>query len=118
LAVAALAVLAALGFLISNLVVHSLHQAQKVPVTTSVISVKALSPTESEITASVSSSSSQAGQVSCLVGVEMPSTPLAFPIRVTEQLTAHQTKTITVTRVLLKPYAAQVTTRDVAFTCT
>ena len=104
--------------LVVNLASHAINPASKSPVTTSVDAVRAVSPSEAEVTATVVSRSSVSAQVSCLVGIEMPSTPLAYPIRVTENLKPYESKTLVVQRMLLKPYAEQVTRSDVAFVCT
>ena len=109
----------ALGFLVVNVASHALNQTKKTPVDASVLAVRPLAPSTSEITFAVTSLSSTSSKVTCLVGIEMPSTPLAYPIKVSESLEPHQTKTVTVVRnKLLRPYADRVTVADVALVCT
>lgn len=107
-----------LGFLIYNLANHALHQTSKTIVTTDVVGVRALSPTEAQVTATVRSDAAISSSVSCLIGIELPSTPLAYPSRVAVELQPGETKTVEVTRTLLHPYAAQVRVQDVALVCT
>ncbi len=116
--VVALGILVVLGLLVANLVTHALHHTTATPVTAMVTDVQALSPSSVRVTATVRSRASIPAQVSCLVGIERPGMPLAFPTRITEQLAPGQTKTVVVTRSLIKPAAAQVRLSDVAFTCT
>ena len=107
-----------IGFLIFNIVSHATHKVSTTPVTTTVVSVTPVGDHQVTIVATVTSKSSIDSSVNCLVGVERPATPLAYPIRVTEVLHPGQVKTITVTRTLIKPQAAFVRTSDIAFTCT
>jgi hypothetical protein len=107
-----------IGFSIFNIVDHATHKTSVTPVITKVISVTPSGASEVTIVAQVTSAAPNVAQVSCLVGVELPATPLAFPIRVNEQLAPGQTQTITVTRQLIKPKAQEVQLQDVAFTCT
>ena len=108
----------AIGFAIFNIVDHATHKTTVTPVTTKVISVTPSGTSEVTIVAQVTSASATPAQVSCLVGVERPAMPLAYPIRVTESLNPGQTKTVTVSRQLIKPKAQEVQLSDVAFTCT
>jgi hypothetical protein len=117
-AIFAVLVAVGVGFLVYNVANHALHQTPKTVVTTNVVAVKALSPAEAQVTATVRSDASVASSVSCLIGIEMPSTPLAYPSRVSVELQPGEAKTITVTRSLLHPYAAQVQVQDVALVCT
>lgn len=117
-AIFAAVVIVGLGLLVYNVANHALHQTPKTAVTTNVVGVNALSPTESQVTATVHSEATTTSSVSCLIGIEMPSTPLAYPSRVSIELQPGETKTITVTRTLLHPYAAQVQVQDVALVCT
>jgi hypothetical protein len=114
----AILVLAGISFLVFNIIDHAEHHTTVTPVATSVTSVFAVGDGEVAIEATVTSQAAIAAQVSCLLGVELPAEPLAYPIRVTEQLDPGQTKTIRVTRSLLKPAAHEVELQDVAFTCT
>ena len=111
-------VLIGLGLLIWNLVNHATHPVSVTPVTTKVVSVAPQGDSAVTITATVTSRGDAAATVTCLVGVERPSTPLAYPTKVTRTLAPGETATLTVTRQLIKPEAQYVATKDVAFTCT
>lgn len=113
-----LLILVGLGLLIWNLVNHATHPVTVTPVTTKVISVAAHGASEVTITASITSHGVAPATITCLVGVERPSTPLAYPIRVSQQLAPGETRSIVVHRQLIKPEAPFVATKDVAFTCT
>ena len=110
-------VLIALGLLIWNLVNHATHPVSVTPVTTNVVSVTPEGDAAVTIVATVTSRGAAEAKVTCLVGVERPSTPLAYPTKVTRQLAPGETTTITVTRQLIKPEARYVATKDIAFTC-
>ena len=112
------AIVVAFGFLVVNLVSHALNHTTVTPVSTSVISVAPHGVSEVTVTASVTSRSNIPATVSCLVGIERPAQPLAFPIRRTVSLQPGQTITLVVSRQLIKPEAQHVTTTDVAFVCT
>jgi len=114
----ALVIAFGIGFLIFNIVSHATNKVTTTPVSTSVVSVTPKGESEVTIVATVTSRSTSTSSVNCLIGVERPATPLAFPIRITEHLAAGESKTITVSRSLIKPQANFVTTTDIAFTCT
>jgi hypothetical protein len=88
------------------------------PVSANIVSVTPQGDAAVTIVATVTSRGTSEATVTCLVGVERPSTPLAYPTKVTRQLAPGETATITVTRQLIKPQARFVATKDVAFTCT
>lgn len=115
---ALLAVLIIVGLLLANIVRHALHHATTTAVTAQVISVRPVSASEVEIHAEVTSQATQTAEIACLVGVELPATPLAFPTRSTVTLRAGESSTLIVRRHLLKPEATRVTSADIAFTCT
>ena len=102
----------------TNIIYHATHQVSKTPVATRVLGVHANSASQVTMTLSVTSLSASSSSVSCLVGVELPSTPLAYPTRVTVSLQPYQTSRFAVTRSLLRPQANGVTAQDVAFACT
>ena len=111
-------IVAGFSFLIANLVTHAIHKTGATPVTTKVVGVRATGPSSVLIAATVTSRSTSTSTVACLVGVERPSTPLAFPIRREITLKAGETQSIVLTRQLLRPEATAVTTADVAIACT
>ena len=113
-----LVLVVALSFAIYNIVSHASHKISVTPVAVSVDHVIVDSPSQVTVVATVQSEATITAEVSCLVGVEMPATPLAYPIHVTETLAPGEQRTISVTRNLIKPLGAQVQTSDVAFTCT
>ena len=115
---ALLAVALIIGLLLTNIIRHALHHTSTTAVSTHVLSVRPLSASEVEIHARVTSLATERAQISCLVGVERPATPLAFPTRTTVTLGAGDSVELTVRRHLIKPDAAQVRVSDVAFTCT
>ncbi|MEI8050363.1 MAG: hypothetical protein WCI12_02885 [Actinomycetes bacterium] len=106
------------SFLVVNLVTHAIHRAGATPVTTKVVGVRATGPSSVLISAEVTSRSASTATVACLVGVERPSTPLAFPIRREITLKAGETQSIVLTRQLIRPEATAVTLADVAIACT
>jgi len=118
LGLAATLVVLGLGFLITNLILHATSQSSTTPVSTQVLAVRTLSPSQVEVTVTVRSHATTTSHVNCLLGIELPSIPLAYPNRVTLDLAPGQLQQITEIRSLLKPDAAQVTTTDVAFACT
>jgi hypothetical protein len=104
--------------LASNIIWHALHRTTSTAVKVTVEEVTAIDASTVEIRAILRSETPGTSDVSCLVGVERPATPLAFPIRVSERLDTGVAKQIIVRRSLIKPLASQVTTSDVALTCT
>ena len=107
-----------IGLLIFNIVDHATNHATKTAVRVEVTNVAFSTSDQVTITAMVTSLSSIPATVSCLVGVVLPSEPLAYPIRITEQLRPGQSVTVVVPRQLLKPAASQVKIQDIAFKCT
>jgi hypothetical protein len=113
-----LVIVIAIGFEIFNLVDHATHHEPTFSVHANVASVRAIGDDKVVISASLTSLESKTSQVTCLVGIDAPGEPLAYPTQVTEQLGPGQTKDIEITRSLLKPAARAVVLSDVAFTCT
>jgi len=113
-----LVIVIAICFEIFNIVDHATHHTTTSTVHANVASVRAIGDDKVVISASLTSLESTTVQVSCLVGIDAPSEPLALPISVTEQLNPGQTKDLEITRTLLKPAAKAVVLSDVAFTCT
>jgi hypothetical protein len=112
------AVVLVIGLLLANIIGHALHKTTTTYVTTEVLSVVPLSDSQVAIHVAVTSDAAVDAQVSCLVGVERPAMPLAYPTRTAVHLTPGQRVTFVVDRHLLKPVAAEVDVADVAFTCT
>lgn len=104
--------------LASNILRHALNPASTTKVSVAVTGVRVVDPSHVEVTATVTSEADQAATVACLVGIERPAQPLAFPSRLPVDLEAGQTKEVRVERALIKPLAEEVTLSDVAFTCT
>jgi hypothetical protein len=113
-----LVVVVGLSLLVWNIISHATHRTSVTPVATVVRSVSAVDDSHVMVVAEVTSRATTAATVNCLVGIERPATPLAYPVRVTRTLAPGQSATITIERSLLKPQAKFVTTADVAFTCT
>jgi hypothetical protein len=114
----ALVVVIGVGLLVYNIVDHALNHTTTTPVRSVVTSVHPGSPSEITVTATVTSLGLHEAQVTCLVGVVLPADPLAYPSRVQVELAPGQTRTVSVTRSLIKPDAWQVRIDDVAFKCT
>ena len=66
----------------------------------------------------IRSLSKESATVSCLLGIERPGEPLAFPDRHLLELRPGESVPLVTTRQLLRPAAAQVTVADVALACT
>jgi hypothetical protein len=114
----ALLVLAGIGFLIFNIIDHATHHESTSPVTVDVTSVVASQSNQVSVTATVSSAASSTVTVSCLVGIELPGEPLAYPTTpIIETIQPNGSVTVVVPKRLLKPVAQQVRVHDVAFTC-
>ena len=113
-----LLILTLLGLLIFNVVDHALHHTSTTPVISSVTGVRPITASEVEVTATITSVAKQPAQVTCLVGIVRPAMPLAYQSTLTESLSPGQTKTVVVTRMLIRPKAAEVQIADVAFKCT
>jgi len=111
-------VLVILGLLIANVVSHAVNRTSVTAVSTRVLAVRPLGNDRVTVTTSVTSHAGAAAQVSCLLGIERPGQPLAYPIRVNEELAPGQHRRIVVTRSLLHPLATSVRLSDVAFVCT
>jgi len=113
-----LVILLGISFEIYNIIEHATHHTTTTEVHANVSSVRALGDDKVVISATIQSLETAPVQVACLVGIVEPGEPLAYPIRVTEQLSPGETKSVEITRTLLKPLARGVALNNVAFTCT
>ena len=108
----------ALILAIGNIVSHATHKTSTTPVTSTVTSVTATSPSSITFTATIRSGVGHTATVSCVNAIVLPATPLAYQQVLTEILGPFEQRTLTVSRTLLKPKAAEVGTQSVAFKCT